>query len=139
MAFYEFFVPGKPFGKQRPRVTRSGHAYTPDQTVMYENLVKTAFLQQYPDCVPGGGPVFIEIGAAFPVPQSWPKKKQAQALDRKIYPGKPDIDNIMKIIQDALNNVAYKDDAQIYSAYVLKFYAECPGVKIRMTVGGEHE
>ena len=139
MAFYEFFVPGKPFGKQRPRVTRSGHAYTPDQTVMYENLVKTTFLQQYPDCVPGGGPVFIEIGAVFPVPQSWPKKKQAQALDRKIYPGKPDVDNIMKIIQDALNNVAYKDDSQIYSAYVLKFYAECPGVKIRMTVGGEHE
>lgn len=139
MAYYEFFVPGKPFGKQRPRVTRTGHAYTPDQTVMYENLVKTAFLQQYPDCVPGGGPVFIEIGAAFPVPQSWPKKKQAQALARKIYPGKTDIDNIMKIIQDALNNVAYKDDAQIYSAYVLKFYAECPGVKIRMTVGGEHE
>ena len=139
MAFYEFFVPGKPFGKQRPRVTRTGHAYTPDQTVMYENLVKTTFLQQYPDCVPEGGPVFIEIGAAFPVPQSWPKKKQAQALDRKIYPGKPDVDNIMKIIQDALNNVAYKDDAQIYSAYVLKFYAECPGVKIRMTVGEEHE
>lgn len=139
MAYYEFFVPGKPFGKQRPRVTRTGHAYTPDQTVMYENLVKTTFLQQYPDCVPGGGPVFIEIGAAFPVPQSWPKKKQAQALDRKIYPGKPDVDNIMKIIQDALNNVAYKDDSQIYSAYVLKFYAECPGVKIRMTVVGEHE
>ena len=139
MAYYEFFVPGKPFGKQRPRVTRTGHAYTPDQTVMYENLVKTTFLQQYPDCVPEGGPVFIEIGAAFPVPQSWPKKKRAQALDRKIYPGKPDTDNIMKIIQDALNNVAYKDDAQIYSAYVLKFYAECPGVKIRMTVGEEHE
>lgn len=139
MAFYEFFVPGKPFGKQRPRVTRSGHAYTPDQTVMYENLVKTTFLQQYPDCVPEGGPVFIEIGAAFPVPQSWPKKKQALALAGKIHPGKPDIDNIMKIIQDSLNNVAYKDDAQIYSAYVLKFYAECPGVKIRMTVGEEHE
>ena len=139
MAYYEFFVPGKPFGKQRPRVTRTGHAYTPDQTVMYENLVKTTFLQQYPECVPEGGPVFIEIGAAFPVPQSWPKKKQALALDRKIYPGKPDIDNIMKIIQDALNNVAYKDDSQIYSAYVLKFYAECPGVKIRMTVGGDNE
>ena len=47
--------------------------------------------------------------------------------------------NAVWIIQDALNNVAYKDDSQIYSAYVLKFYAECPGVKIRMTVGGEHE
>ena len=45
----------------------------------------------------------------------------------------------LRYIQDALNNVAYKDDSQIYSAYVLKFYAECPGVKIRMTVGGEHE
>lgn len=139
MAFYEFFVPGKPFGKQRPRVTRTGHAFTPEHTAIYENLVATCFLQKYPDCVPEEGPVSIEIGAAFPIPQSWTKKKQALALDGKIFPGKPDIDNVQKIIQDALNNIAYKDDSQIYHADTIKFYAECPGVNVRITIGGFNE
>ena len=38
-----FSIPGKPFGKQRPRVVHRGSyskAYTPEETVNYENLVK---------------------------------------------------------------------------------------------------
>ena len=43
-----FTIPGKPFGKQRPRVVNRGKfssAYTPKETVQYENLVKLYFQQ----------------------------------------------------------------------------------------------
>ena len=43
---------------------------------------------------------------------------------------KPDADNIIKIILDALNCVAYRDDAQICKVYFEKMYAEKPETKI---------
>ena len=35
---------------------------------------------------------------------------------------KPDADNIVKIICDALNNIAYKDDTQVVDLQVKKIY-----------------
>ena len=37
---------------------------------------------------------------------------------------KPDADNILKIIADALNGIAYADDKQVVTAEVQKLYAE---------------
>lgn len=41
-----FEVPGEPTGKGRPRMMKNGHTYTPEKTVLYENLVKTEFERQ---------------------------------------------------------------------------------------------
>ena len=38
-----FEVLGKPQGKARPRFTRTGHTYTPNNTTNYENASLTAF------------------------------------------------------------------------------------------------
>lgn len=45
---------------------------------------------------------------------------------------KTDCDNIAKIICDALNRVAYKDDSQIVKLNVMKEYVETPSVKVRI-------
>ena len=132
---YDFWVPGKPFGKQRPRVTRTGHAFTPDKTVSYENLIRMSFVHAYPSYTTIEGPVIMKIAAAFPIPESWTKKKKEAAIKMKIYPGKPDVDNIMKIVQDALNGIAYKDDAQIYDSGVTKYYSDTPRVHV-IIIGG---
>jgi len=39
----ELIIPGKPMGKQRPRVMRNGITYTPKETVNYETLIKQLF------------------------------------------------------------------------------------------------
>ena len=41
-----FAIEGEPKGKGRPRVPKSGYAYTPEDTVMYENLVKVEYKRQ---------------------------------------------------------------------------------------------
>lgn len=40
-------IPGKPQGKARARTCKTGHSYTPENTVLYENLIKTSFLERY--------------------------------------------------------------------------------------------
>ena len=72
-------VPGIPVGKGRPRMSvRGGHAraYTPEKTIRYENLVRTMFVNAYPDAVPLDVPVKVIVDAEFPIPKSWSKKKR---------------------------------------------------------------
>lgn len=46
---------------------------------------------------------------------------------------KPDCDNIVKIICDALNGIAYKDDAQITLVQIRKKYADVPQVEVKLS------
>ena len=134
MATLDFKIPGKPMGKQRPRMTRTGHVFTSKDTVAYENLVKLCFQQEYPGWTPTDSEVMMLIFADFPIPPSWSKKKKQDALDGKIHPHKPDWDNIGKIISDGLNGVAYLDDSQVNTCTVVKQYGETPQVRVLITI-----
>jgi Holliday junction resolvase RusA-like endonuclease len=113
-------------------MTRSGHTYTPAETVNYENLVKVLFREAYPDHVPTDAELTANIEAVFPIPESWSKKKKKQAVGGWIHPRKPDADNIAKAILDSLNGIAYADDSQIYRMTVTKRYGETPGVIVSL-------
>jgi Holliday junction resolvase RusA-like endonuclease len=125
-----FEIPGLPKGKGRPKFTTRGgfaKAVTPKDTVEFENLVRMAFVEQVKDHEIIAGPVDMEILAFFPVPKSASKRKREAMLNGDIlYTKKPDTDNLAKSICDALNNIAYRDDSQIYSLQVMKVYAETP-------------
>lgn len=43
---------------------------------------------------------------------------------------KPDIDNIVKVVADALNGVAYHDDTQIAMVIAAKTYSAMEGLDI---------
>lgn len=131
----QFTVWGEPVGKGRPRFSgRNGFTstYSPKTTVEYENLVKTAYKTQ---C---GNAKFVEnvmldmrVYAYLSIPKSASKKKKEQMRIHKLRPTKrPDMDNILKIIADGLNKLAYHDDAQIVDAMVRKFYSDRPRVEI---------
>lgn len=127
----KFTVPGNPVGKARPRMTRSGHAYTPDKTVSYENLVKMCFIEKYTDWVPVSGEAILRLNAYYPIPKSASKKKKIDMVIGEIRPTKkPDLDNVMKAIADALNGIAYVDDSQIVTAEVRKYYDDTPRVEV---------
>lgn len=132
----QFTVPGEPKGKGRPRLGRSGHAYTPHDTANYENLVKVCFIDQYPDHVPFENEVYVDITAYYKIPKSASKKKTTDMIMGFVKPTKkPDLDNIAKIICDSLNGIAYKDDSQVTKLIVRKFYDTSPRVEVRMKHG----
>lgn len=114
-------VEGKIRGKQRPRMTRSGHVYTPNQTVTYEKQIKDCYKKQCGEFLEGE--VKADIVAYYKVPKSYPKKRQKIIEDNLEYPmKKPDLDNVAKVVLDSLNGVAYKDDAQVIELNMKKRY-----------------
>lgn len=143
-----FTVLGEPQGKGRPRFVARynpatqksfGQAHTPEKTIVYENLIRTEYSFQiknfrYPD----DAMLDMRILAYYSIPKSASKKKRMMMLEGKIRPTKkPDMDNVMKVVADSLNQVAYKDDTQIVDAQCRKFYSEEPRIEVIIRQIGE--
>lgn len=134
----KFRYNGEAVGKGRPRVTASrgkfAHAYTPQKTKDFEDAIRFEFMAS--NCEPM--PVYkreqslkagVLIGAS--IPKSYSKKKQALCRDGMIVPAKkPDVDNVLKAVFDALQGYAYEDDSQIVVIVAEKMYAEEPFVEV---------
>lgn len=127
-----FNIPGKVQAKQRPRFNRySGKTYTPNETIAYENWVKTCYLEKYKDKELMEKPLRVTIKAYFEIPKSTSKKRKKQMMDNEILPMvKPDTDNIAKGVLDSLNGIAYKDDKQVVELIVNKYYNNTPYVSV---------
>lgn len=89
-----FTLSGEPKSKQRPRFTRSGHVYTPQETRDAEKAIKEAFEEQdgvsFEDSI-------LRMELVFALSNRRPR----------------DTDNMAKLVMDALNKVAYHDDKQV--------------------------
>ena len=117
-----FTIRGEPKGKGRPRFCRNtGHA-----------MVRTEYSAAYPEFkFPDGTMLDMRIMAYYSIPKSASKKKKASMLANEIRPTKkPDMDNVVKVIADSLNQVAYRDDTQIVDCQCRKFYSETPRVEV---------
>lgn len=126
----EIVLLGSPRGKERPRLTKSGHVYTPEKTRNYEGALKFAGQQVMGDNPPLTGALEIDIMIRVPISPSWPKKRQEAARSGLERPTKkPDFDNYAKVC-DALNLVVWVDDSQIVDGRVRKFYSDKPGMWI---------
>lgn len=125
-----FIIQGKVQAKQRPRFNGK-FAYTPKETVAYENWVKTCYLEKYRGQKPLEKPLKVKIIAYYDIPKSTSKKKQQQMLNNEIFPTvKPDTDNIAKSILDSLNKIAYLDDKQVVKLEVEKYYSTSANVAV---------
>lgn len=132
-----FQVPGKPQGKARARTVYNKHlkqsiSYTPEGDLLYENLIKTLYVQAAEGIrFERGTPVTLRIIARFEPPKSVSKKRQRLMLEGEIpVLKKPDIDNIVKVVADALNGAAYHDDTQIIFIVAKKAYSAEEGLDI---------
>lgn len=132
-----FEIPGEPTAKGRPRFSRQGpyvRTFTPEKTANYENLVKLEYERQSGGAYFGETNLDVQIVACFGIPKSTSKKKREAMLRGAICPAKkPDCDNVLKIVCDALNGVAYADDKQIVKAGVVKMYLDVPKVVVSIS------
>lgn len=63
---------------------------------------------------PATGPVIVRVVAIFGIPPSWPPKLRAAALEARVmHIADPDLDQIVKLVKDALKGIAYVDDNQV--------------------------
>lgn len=133
---FEVEVIGDITGKARPRMnTYTGIAYTPTKTKYYEYLVKKAFQDKYGgiELIPGDVAVKVTIVAYFGVPKSASNKKVQRMLAHLIRPTKkPDIDNITKIVLDAMNKFVIYDDTQVVELEVKKYYSKAPKTYVKV-------
>lgn len=124
----KFTVLGEPEGKGRPRFRQIGgftQAYTPDKTVSYENLIKMEYRRQCNDFRFGDKEQLdVRITAYYGIPKSKSKKVKRLMEERKIRPiKKPDADNVIKVVLDSLNKIAYNDDTQVVDLQIRRFYS----------------
>ena len=128
----EIVLAGAPMGKERIRVTRAGHAYTPERTVNFESRLAAEAQRVMGDRPLLDGPLAVVVTAAMPIPESKPKKWKAAALAQVERPTKkPDWDNFGKML-DALNLIVWADDSQIVDGRVEKFYSDKPHLRVQV-------
>ena len=98
-------------GKQRPRMTKGGHVYTPKETEEAEQLIRGEWLKQHGDKYAAHeGPIYLDVTTRRELAKSNPKRNA----------GMSDFDNVLKLVCDALNGIAYQDDKQIVYSSMLK-------------------
>ena len=132
-----FTIPGNPVAKGRPRFrVFKGHvmSYTPAKTHKAEKEVLDAFKYCWPSFkTPFKGPISLKVTFFMQVPTSLSKKKQS-ALCLSPHVKKPDLDNLIKTVCDALNGYVWEDDSQIYMIQAIKTYSlDAPYTKVEIT------
>jgi Holliday junction resolvase RusA-like endonuclease len=126
----EFVIPGVPMASARARTT-GNHHYVTQRQKAYRRAAGLLALRAMAGRGLFTGPVALAMVAVFEPPASWTKAKRAAALAGEVVPVvKPDWDNLGKIVSDAMNEVVYKDDAQIFEAHVSKRYGEMARVEV---------
>jgi Holliday junction resolvase RusA-like endonuclease len=133
-----FTIFGKPQGKGRPRVVHNNRftgksmAYTPEKTSEYESLIRYSFQAAGGEMKQNA--VFgVSVYAYFTPPTSWSKKKKMAAECGLLKPTtKPDCDNILKVVMDALNGVAWSDDKDVVTVFCMKQYDETARLEVEI-------
>lgn len=129
---------GEPVAQGRPRFSNQNgftKVYDPEKSRDFKQYIKLVASQNAPnELLEGALYLTVDIYKAIPKKISKSKNKLEQALSGALRPTtKPDVDNYVKGIKDALNKVIWKDDSQIVSLTVRKWYSDKPRIEIEVT------
>lgn len=135
MILLDTFIPGVPVAQPRTKaraVVAGGRAYarvyTPKGAVQpWKERVAVAALQARQEgCFVGTGvPVQLRLRLVFPRPKArvWKRRK----MPAEWHTSKPDVDNVLKAVKDALSGVLWQDDRQVCAVTVEKVIAAGDG------------
>jgi len=114
---YQLFVNGTPKAQPRPRTTKTGHVYNPHSADAWKEEIKAAFLPVLKTVIVG--PVYLCVTFFLQAPKAMKLKEN----EKKPHDKKPDKDNLLKAVMDAMSNVGvWKDDAQVFDGRYTKWY-----------------
>ncbi|MEW4368602.1 RusA family crossover junction endodeoxyribonuclease [Paenibacillus kandeliae] len=131
----QFTVLGEPVAQGRPRAsTVSGHIrmYDPAKSSDYKDYVRLAASAHAPKILLEG-PLSMMLTVYRSTPKSFSNKKTAAAEAGQIKPTtKPDVDNYLKGVKDALKGVIWKDDSQVVEVFARKRYSTRPRIEVKI-------
>ena len=128
-----FTVYGDPVAQGRPRFSTAGgsvKAYDPKKSRDFKDYVRLAASKYAPDQLIDE-PLNLEVTFYRPIPKSFSKKKAQEAENGGVLPTtKPDIDNYLKGVKDALSGIIWRDDNCITDVQMRKRYSNKPRIEI---------
>lgn len=139
-----FKILGEPRPKQSFRASiRQGskgayvHSYQPESVEADTDDVLTQVIAQLPkDHIPWDGGIMARIQFIFPFTQAMKKNKAMMErfkAGEKIYKiTKPDLDNLEKLLYDAMEFRVYVNDSQVCNKSTEKIYGDIPGINISL-------
>jgi Holliday junction resolvase RusA-like endonuclease len=123
-----FTVFGNPIPKARARTVRgkSGkvHSFTPADTEMWESTIYYSALPHRPANLLEGA-LALEATFYFMPPKNRPKGRVHPSV-------KPDLDNCVKSVKDALEGLIYVNDSQIVEEHSKKRYDQTPRIEVKI-------
>lgn len=131
----QFTVYGEPVAQGRPRATTINgrvRMYDPKKSSDFKKYVKLVASQYAPPELLKG-PLRMSVLVYRPTLKSFSKKKVREAEAGLLRPiTKPDVDNYVKGVKDALKQVIWKDDSQVVDLHVSKYYSEKPRIELKI-------
>lgn len=140
-----FTIPGTPGTKDRPRATArivgEGSDARAISTVYSDPAMERAeaeIARLWRIAARGhatiSGPIRLKIVAVFETPPSWPRATQRAAAEARVWHvGRPDLDNIEKLVLDSLNKLAWADDGQVAIVEKAKRYGSPARVEVTVS------
>jgi Holliday junction resolvase RusA-like endonuclease len=134
-----FTIPGRPKAWERAGADGK-RRFTPkamaEQEALIGQLAMVAGLHR--NRFPAGQPVRLDVVAYFRIPAS-ATKLEREALAGTLYVFAPDMDNLVKLVGDAMNRISYDDDRQIAVGLVVKAYGDTDCMVVRVGPASVHD
>lgn len=124
-ASVNFTIIGKPVPWARMGRNKDTYFQKPKQAAAKQAVglaCKAAMRKEGVTMAQKGYPVTVRVHAVYKLPDRLPKGDTRRMGDPHAI--KPDCDNLLKLVKDALSGVAYEDDAQVFTAYVWKQWSD---------------
>jgi Holliday junction resolvase RusA-like endonuclease len=124
-------IPGKPTGKGRAR-HGAGRTFTPRETTLAEETIRAIWRDEGSPRIEGPVELTVELCVTRPRSHYTAKGSLSTEGKRHAKPSrqKPDVDNALKLVMDALNTLAWRDDVEIVSATVRRLWAAAPHTNV---------
>jgi len=119
---FKFTIRGNPVAWKRPGQSRWGRYDTQKSLKDALGSIFKVGLTNHPPLL---GKIKLIAVFFMPIPKSLPTK------DREGWHTKrPDLDNLVKLMMDAMNGIVFKDDSQVCAIIAMKGYGEIPRTEL---------
>lgn len=124
---------GEPVAFARTRHFGSQH-FTPKKQRNVSAALRIAAQQEMTGRLPFDEALRVDFLAEMAIGATWSKKKKAAAMLGEIRPTKkPDLSNQLKLVEDSLNGVVFRDDCLIVEFNCRKIYGAQPKIVITVS------